>query len=140
MEGRFPPNIGFPGSQARELCGTSRSRFHFHFVYLQETAMKTAIPVLTGAMLALLAGPALAGHSTPQEREATRQLNLEAAQQAKSTNQQIAAANTNTNTSTTMQTQSAPAAAPTAPVESAPADANQNAEPGANATPPAAPQ
>ena len=94
--------------------------------------MKTAIPFLTGAVLALLAGPALAGHSTPQEREATRQLNLEAAQQAKNTNQQIAAANANTNAGTNMQTQSAPAAAPTTPVESAPAqDAKQNAEPAA---------
>lgn len=100
--------------------------------------MKTAIPVLTSAMLALLAGPALAGHSTPQEREATRQLNLEAAQQAKSTNQQIAAANANANMQTQSATQSAPAAAPTTPVESAPAaDANQNAEPGANSPAPA---
>jgi hypothetical protein len=96
--------------------------------------MKTAIPVLTGAIVALLTGPALAGHSTPQEREATRQLNLEAAQQAKNTNQQIAAANTNPQTQSA--TQSAPAAAPTAPVQSAPAaDANQNAaaNPPANA-------
>jgi len=76
-------------------------------------------------MLALLAVPALAGHSTPQEREATRQLNLETAQQAKSTNQQIAAANTNAN----MQTQTAPAAAPTAPVESAPAQGQNQDQP-----------
>lgn len=79
--------------------------------------MKTILPVLTAAAFALLAGPALAGHSTPKEREATRQLNLEAAQQAKSTNQQMAAANTNTK----MQTEAAPAAAPTTPVESSPA-------------------
>lgn len=100
--------------------------------------MKTAIPVLTSAMLAL-AGPALAGHSTPQEREATRQLNLEAAQQAKNTNQQLAAATTTTNTQTqSMPAQSAPAAAPTTPVESAPAaEANQNAGPAANPAAPA---
>lgn len=88
--------------------------------------MKTVLPVMTAAAFVLLAGPALAGHSTPKEREATRQLNLEATQQAKSTNQQIAAANTNAN----MQTQSPPAAAPTAPVESAPAQGqNQPASP-----------
>lgn len=79
--------------------------------------MKTILPVLTATAFALFAGPALAGHSTPQEREATRQLNLEAAQQAKNTNQQIAAANTNAK----MQTQAAPAAAPTTPIESSPA-------------------
>jgi hypothetical protein len=79
--------------------------------------MKTVLPVLTAAAFVLFAGPALAGHSTPKEREATRQLNLEAAQQAKSTNQQIAAANTSTST----QTQTAPGAAPTTPVESSPA-------------------
>ena len=99
--------------------------------------MKTAIPVLTSAMLAL-AGPALAGHSTPQEREATRQLNLEAAQQAKNTNQQLAAATTTNTQTQSMPTQSAPAAAPTTPVESAPAqDANQSAEPGATPAAPA---
>jgi hypothetical protein len=93
--------------------------------------MKTVLPVLTAAAFILAAGPALAGHSTPKEREATRQLNLEAAQQAKNTNQQIASANTNAN----MQTQSAPAAAPTTPVESTPpADQNQGqpASPEAN--------
>jgi hypothetical protein len=101
-------------------------------------SMKTTIPALTGAMLVLLAAPALAGRSTPQEREATRQLNLEAAQQAKSTNQQIASANTNTNTQAA-KAQSAPEASPTTPVESAPAaapDANQG-EPGANPPAPA---
>jgi len=94
--------------------------------------MKTTIPALTGAMLVLLAAPALAGHSTPQEREATRQLNLEAAQQAKSTNQQIASANINTNAQAPKAgAQSAPEASPTTAVESAPAaDANQG-EPGA---------
>lgn len=102
--------------------------------------MKTVLPVLTAAAFVLFAGPAFAGHSTPQEREATRQLNLEAAQQAKSTNQQIAAANTKTST----QTQMAPAAAPTSPVESSPAQSqiqdqpaspadNSPANPGANA-------
>lgn len=75
--------------------------------------MKPAIPVLTAAAFVLFAGPALAGHSTPQEREATRQLNIQAAQDAKNTNQQIAAS------SASMAAQAtAPAAAPTTPVES----------------------
>jgi hypothetical protein len=76
-------------------------------------SMKIAIPVLTAAAFVLLAGPALAGHSTPKEREATRQLNIQAAQDAKNTNQQIAA----TNPSMAAQA-TAPAAAPTTPVES----------------------
>ena len=88
--------------------------------------MKTAISVLSAAVFVMLAGPALAGHSTPKEREITRQLNLDAAQQAKASNQnsaqQVAAASPGT------PAQSAPAAAPTTPVESAPAadSANQN--------------
>jgi len=79
--------------------------------------MKIAIPVLTAAVFVLFTGPALAGHSTPKEIEATRQLNIQAAQEAKTTNQQIAAANTGAK----MQTQTAPSAAPTTPVESSPA-------------------
>ena len=84
--------------------------------------MKTIIPAFACAAVLALAGPAFAGKSTPQEREATKQLNLEAAQQAKTTNQQFAAASTNT----AMPAQSAPAAAPTAPVESAPATEQAN--------------
>ena len=94
--------------------------------------MKTALPVLTAAALALFAGPALAGHSSPKEREATRQLNIQAAQEAKSTNQQIASANTNT------QTTAGPAAAPTTPVESAP-PAGQIQDQPASPADPAAP-
>jgi len=89
--------------------------------------MKTILPVLTSAALLVLAGPALAGKSTPQEREVTKQLNLEQAQQAKSTTQQIAAATPNAN----MQSQAAPAAAPSTPVESAPAEQTQAPAPAA---------
>jgi hypothetical protein len=88
----------------------------------KEMPMKTNIPAFACAALLALAGPAFAGKSTPQEREATKQLNLEAAQQAKNTNQQLAAASTNT----TMPTQSAPAAAPSTPVETAPATEQAN--------------
>jgi hypothetical protein len=80
--------------------------------------MKPILSVLTCAAVLALAGPALAGKSTPQEREITKQLNLEQAQQAKSTTQQIAAAAPSVN----MPSQTAPAASPTKPVESAPAN------------------
>ena len=94
--------------------------------------MKTIIPILTSAALFALAGPALAGKSTPKEIETTKQLNLEQAQQAKNSNQQIAAATPNAN----MPAQSAPAAAPTVPVESAPAaDQNQSPNPDSSAGP-----
>jgi hypothetical protein len=100
--------------------------------------MKTVLPALTAAALVIAAGPAFAGKSTPQEREATRQLNIEAAQQAKNTNQQLAAATPVAQTQAP-QTQSAPIAAPTTPVESAPPaqDASPAAspEPGANPAP-----
>lgn len=88
--------------------------------------MKTIIPTLASVALVLFAGPALAGKSTPQEREATRQLNLEEAQKAKTTTEQIAAATPNAK----MQTPDSPAAAPTVPVESAPA-ADQTPSPAA---------
>jgi hypothetical protein len=94
--------------------------------------MKPLIPALTGAMLAALAMPAFAGHSTPKEREETRQLNLDAARQAQSTTQQISA------TAPTAQNQAPPAAAPTMPVETAP-DQNQNASPADNTSPDAGP-
>lgn len=83
--------------------------------------MKTPKLILAGAGLLLLATPAWAGHSTPAEREATRQLNLEAARQGQSSNQnnnpgpQIAAADASAN----MPADSPPAAAPTARIESA---------------------
>jgi type II secretory pathway component PulM len=73
--------------------------------------------ILAGAGLLLLATPAWAGHSTPAEREATRQLNLEAARQAQNSNPQpqIAVADASAN----MPAGSPPAAAPTARIESA---------------------
>jgi len=77
--------------------------------------MTIRISALASAALMVLAAPAFAGHSTPAEREATRQLNLEAAQQAQNNNpnstQQVAVTDPSAN--------SPPAAAPTAPVESA---------------------
>src|ERR1044072_4824102 len=89
--------------------------------------MKTILPVLTSAALLVLAGPALAGKSTPQEIEATKQLNLEQAQQAKATTQQIAAATPKADSNT--QSQSAPAASPSTAVESAPAEQAQTPAP-----------
>jgi hypothetical protein len=87
--------------------------------------MKTSKLTLAGAGLLLLATPAFAGHSMPAEREATRQLNLEAGRQGQSSNQnsnqnnnpgpQIAAADASAN----MPAGSPPAAAPTARIESA---------------------
>jgi hypothetical protein len=80
--------------------------------------MKTSKLTLAGAGLLLLATPAFAGHSSPAEREATRQLNLEAARQAQNSNQnnypgpQIADASAN------LPANSPPAAAPTARIES----------------------
>ena len=98
--------------------------------------MKIAIPVSAAAALVLLAGPAFAGHSTPKEREATRQLNLEAAQQAKNANPQIASANVGQNVgqnigqSAQTPAENAPIAAPTSPVETAPAaERSQDASP-----------
>lgn len=87
--------------------------------------MKTMIVAMTSAAFLALGGSAFAGQSTPQEREVTKQLNLEQAQQAKTNNQQIASA------APAMAPQSAPAAAPTMPVESAPAP-DQAQAPAAN--------
>jgi hypothetical protein len=100
----------------------SRRGLIFTFAFSKEMLMKTILPALTSAALLALAGPALAGKSTPQEREVTKQLNLEQAQQAKNTTQQIAAAIPSVKT----QSQSAPAAAPTTPVESTPAAGQQS--------------
>jgi len=87
--------------------------------------MKTSKRILASAGLLLLATPAWASHSTRAEREATRQLNLDAARQGQSGNQdsnqnnnpgpQIAA----TDASANMPAGSPPAAAPTARIESA---------------------
>ena len=110
---RFPDD---KGSMALKSLERSGQRLHFHWEgFLKEISMKIAIPVLTAAAFVLLASPALAGQSTPKEREATRQLNIQAAQEAKNTNQQIAAS------ASVAAQATAPAAAPTAPVESSPA-------------------
>lgn len=80
--------------------------------------MKTRTFVLAGASLAILAAPAIAARSTPAEREATRQLNLEAARQVqngsqdRSSNAQFAVADPSAN----LPADSPPAAAPTTPV------------------------
>src|SRR5262249_51158257 len=108
--------------------GTRMKHHHFHLaVVFKEMLMKTILPVLTSAALLVLAGPALAGKSTPQEREVTKQLNLEQAKQDKTTTQQIAAATPKAEANT--QSQSAPAAAPSTPVESAPAEQTQTPAP-----------
>jgi len=86
-------------------------------------------PLMTGAALLLLAAasPAMAGHSTASEREATRQLNLQAAQQAGGS--QPAAAQTAAtaepqvaDATIGMPANSPPAAAPTAKVQTAAAE------------------
>src|SRR5262249_51957713 len=87
----------------------------FSVVRPKETSMKRIVAALAG--VAWLASPASAAarHSTDaKEREITKQLNLEQAQQAQSAGQPAVQ----------MQATapSAPAAAPTTPVESAPAD------------------
>ena len=79
--------------------------------------MKSCLRLLAGSLLlTMAAAPALAGHSSPAEREATRQLNLQAAQSAKADNSasQIAAAD-----NASMTPGSPPAAAPTTPIQSA---------------------
>lgn len=85
-------------------------------------------PLMTGAALMLLAAaapPALAGHSTASERETTRQLNLQAAQQARDsqTAQTAASAESQVADATIgMPANSPPAAAPTAKVQTAAAE------------------
>jgi len=87
--------------------------------------MKTIVAALAGVVL--LASPAFAARhsSDAKEREITKQLNLEQAQQARSASQPVAAQMQAT-------APSAPAAAPTTPVESAPA-ANANPVDGGDA-------
>lgn len=82
--------------------------------------MKKRGYVLAGLVLATtLTAPVWAGRSTPAEREATRQLNLEAARLAQSRNQtfqktpEIAVADPSAN----LPPASPPVAAPTTPVE-----------------------
>jgi hypothetical protein len=83
--------------------------------------MKMRICALASVALAALAAPALAGGSTPAEREATRQLNLEAARQAQNSNQtlQNAPQVTVADPSANLPANSPPAAAPTTPVQTA---------------------
>ena len=79
--------------------------------------MQTRNHILAGAALLFLTNPAFASQSTPAEREATRQLNLEAARQAQQMNrpaQQAAEASV-----AEASVSAAPQAAPTMPVETA---------------------
>ena len=93
--------------------------------------MKTIVAALAGVVL--LASPAFAASRSTEakERDITKQLNLEQAQQAQSANQgnqQVATAS--------RPAQSAPDAAPTTPVESAPAgNADQTQSPEASPQP-----
>jgi hypothetical protein len=74
--------------------------------------MNTRMIALTGAAVLMLSGPVLAGESTPAEKEATRQLNLRASENAKpDLPQQVAVANAATMPLT---------APPTEPVTAAP--------------------
>jgi sporulation protein YlmC with PRC-barrel domain len=74
--------------------------------------MKTLL--MTGAALVMLAVPALAGHSTKAEIEATRQLNLQAAQNAAPSQAQPAPTS-----EATLAMNAPPSAAPTMPVQTA---------------------
>ncbi len=56
--------------------------------------MNTRMIAMTGAAFMLLAPPALAGESTPAEKEATRQLNIQAAKDAAPAQQMVNAAST----------------------------------------------
>jgi len=55
--------------------------------------MNTRMIAMAGAAVLIFSGPALAGESTPAEKEATRQLNLQAAQDARPDLPQRVAAN-----------------------------------------------
>ena len=74
------------------------------------------ILLVTGAALAMLAAPAMAGHSTKAEIEATRQLNLQAVQSAASSPQRVPASEAN------MAMNAPPSAAPIMPVQTAAMD------------------
>lgn len=85
-------------------------------------------PLMTGAALMLLAAaasPALAGRSTAFEREATRQLNLQAAEQARGSQTAqtgVTAEPQVADASAGLPANSPPAAAPTAKVQTAAAE------------------
>jgi len=85
-------------------------------------------PLMTGAALKLLAAaasPALAGRSTASEREATRQLNLQAAEQARGSQTAQTGATAEpqvADASAGLPANSPPAAAPTAKVQTAAAE------------------
>ena len=85
-------------------------------------------PLMTGAALMLLAAaasPALAGRSTASEREATRQLNLQAAEQARGSQTAqtgVTAEPQVADASAGLPANSPPAAAPTAKVQTAAAE------------------
>ena len=71
------------------------------------------------ALLCLAASPVLAGESTPAEKEATRQLNMQAARAAAPVpQQQVAAAGTPADSSTPVQTAAADTTAPFASAQS----------------------
>jgi hypothetical protein len=75
----------------------------------------TRNPLLAGAaLLCLAATPLLAAESTPAEKEATRQLNLQAARDAAPSPGQVAVIDRSANTP-----DAAPAAAPSMPVQTA---------------------
>jgi hypothetical protein len=96
---------------------------------------------MAGAGLLLLATPALAGHSTRAEREATRQLNLEAARQAQNSNLQSDAVQNSSGASNGISApqfadatvgqpaNSPPAAAPTTAIATAPIESPTMANP-----------
>jgi hypothetical protein len=103
--------------------------------------MKACILTMAGASLLLLVTPAFAGHSTSAEREATRQLNLEAARQAQTSNLQSGAVqngNRASNGASAPQfadatvgqpANSPPAAAPTTVIATAPMESPTMANP-----------
>jgi hypothetical protein len=75
-------SAGPAGSHARGRNNRRAAPFSDHAQF-QEQAMNTRTIAMTGAAFMMLASPALAGESTPAEKEATRQLNRQAAQDAK---------------------------------------------------------
>jgi hypothetical protein len=97
----------------------NRTPVSFH-ILKERPVMKTRNFAIAGAALLLLATPAMAGQSTAAEREATRQLNLQAAQQAQSSNQASTPQPQFADAAANLPAGSPPAAAPTAQVQSAP--------------------
>jgi hypothetical protein len=124
LTGTPPARLGSSGkfgNKFRAICTEQMAlRARYRRAQKRSRVMKhVPARMMSGAALLLLAAaPAVAGHSSRAEIEATRQLNLQAAQQAQApqqAQQQIAvkdaAANVADNTP--------PAAAPTAPIQSA---------------------